>query len=338
MNITLLIYSLISFLVFFSSAKIGYKLNLVDIPNERKIHLRATSYTGGIATSVILLFILLALDIFDKSLGLILSISFLISIVGLVDDKYHLNTGGKLSLQILPIFYLIVFDNLTLNHIGEYNYFKLELGTFAVPFTLLSVLFLTNAFNYFDGMDGTLNFTTISVIAILFFLISNKNFIPSDDNFQLFLIIILIPLIIFLFFNFSLFSLPKLFLGDSGSLLLGFIISFILIYLANRGFVHPILLAWSISIFVFEFLSLNIIRVKNNTNPFKAGQDHLHHILFKNTKSLFLTNFLMSFLNLIMFFVGYSSFLLISELASLILFIILFITFLVIRNFYSIKN
>tara|TARA_B110000003_G_scaffold263270_1_gene286738 strand:+ start:1562 stop:2578 length:1017 start_codon:yes stop_codon:yes gene_type:complete len=338
MNITLLIYSLVSFLVFFSSAKIGYKLNLVDIPNKRKIHFKATSYTGGIATSVILLFILLTLDIFDKSLGLILSISFLISMVGLVDDKYHLNTGGKLSLQILPIFYLIVFDNLTLNHIGEYNYFKLELGTFAVPFTLLSVLFLTNAFNYFDGMDGTLSFTTISVLAILFFLISNKNFIPSDDNFQLFLIIILIPLIIFLFFNFSIFSLPKLFLGDSGSLLLGFIISFILIYLADRSFVHPILLAWSISIFVFEFLSVNIIRIKNNSNPFKAGQDHLHHILFKNTKSLFLTNFLISSLNIIMFFVGYSSFLLISELASLILFIILFIIFLIIRNSYSIKN
>jgi UDP-GlcNAc:undecaprenyl-phosphate GlcNAc-1-phosphate transferase len=58
------------------------------------------------------------------------------------------------------------------------------------------------------------------------------------------------------------FKLPKLFLGDSGSLSLGFIVSFILIYFANQEIAHPIILAWSVSIFVFEFLSLNIQRIK----------------------------------------------------------------------------
>jgi len=325
MHNEILIYSLITFCILFICAKISYILNFVDLPNKRKIHLRPIANTGGIAIIISLLFALQALDVFDKILGLILSISFLISIVGLIDDKFSLNTGGKLSLQIIPIFYLIVFENLTLDNIGAYNYFILELGSFALPFTLFCVLFLTNAFNYFDGMDGTLSFTTISVLAILYFLI-------PDHNFQLFLTMILIPIIIFLCFNFSLLRLPKLFLGDSGSLLLGFIVSFTLIYLANQKFIHPLLLAWSIAIFVYEFLSINIIRLKNKQNPFKAGTDHLHHRLFEKNKSIFLTNFLISLFNIVLFVVGYLSFLFINEIASLILFIILFIIFLTLRN------
>ena len=65
---------------------------------------------------------------------------FAISIVGFIDDKYNLNTGGKLSLQIIPIFYLIFFENFSLTQIGNYGFFILDLGTFSIPFTFLSVL------------------------------------------------------------------------------------------------------------------------------------------------------------------------------------------------------
>ena len=108
MNYNYLIYIILNLIAFFIFAKISYKLRLVDIPNKRKIHSEPTAFTGGIAISVILLFTLQAIDIFDKSLGLILSFGFLISLVGLIDDKFHLNTGGKLSLQIFPIIYLLV--------------------------------------------------------------------------------------------------------------------------------------------------------------------------------------------------------------------------------------
>ena len=328
MNNTIIIYSLLSFLILFLCGKVSYKLNLLDHPNKRKIHTNATAYTGGFAISIILIFSIFLFTVSDKNLNIILSIAFLISIIGLIDDKYNLDVSSKLSLQIIPIFYLVVFENLTLQQIGDYNYFKVELGSFVIPFTLMCVLLLINAFNYFDGIDGTLGFTSISVLIILYFLIPNQNF-------QLFLILILIPLAIFLCFNFSLFKLPKLFLGDSGSLLIGFVIAFALIYLANQNLTHPILLAWSVVIFVYEFLSINLIRLKNKKDPLKAGQDHLHHLLFNNTKSIFLTNFFISIMNIILFIIGYLSFLLISPLISLILFITFFIIFLILRNNYS---
>jgi UDP-GlcNAc:undecaprenyl-phosphate/decaprenyl-phosphate GlcNAc-1-phosphate transferase len=339
MNITITIYLLISFVIFFLCGKISYKLNLVDVPNKRKIHLRATAYTGGIALSTILLSSIVLFDSFNPNLSMILSISFLISIVGFIDDKYDLNIGGKLSLQIIPIFYLIFFEKFSLTQIGNYGLFNLELGVFSIPFTFLSVLFLINAFNYFDGIDGMLSFTSISTLAILYFLAIGQetHFLISDQNSQFYLFIIAITIGIFLLFNFSILNLPKIFLGDSGSLLLGFIISFILIFFANQNFIHPILLAWSIAIFVYEFLSINIIRIKNKQEIFKPGQDHLHHVLLKKFKSIFLTNFLISLLNIILFLVGYFSFLLINQLASLIFFIIMFILFLYFRNKYS-KN
>jgi len=324
MNNIILIYSIISFFLLFVISKVSYWFNLVDFPNKRKIHSKNTVYTGGIAISLSLIFSNLIFDINIYFLNLIISISFLISLIGLIDDKFNLTAGEKLSLQVVPIFYLIFVEKLFINNLGEYDYFKIELGTFALPFTSLSVLFLINSFNYFDGLDGTLSFTTFSVIAILYFLY-------PDKNFQFFLIIILIPISLFLLFNFSHFSLPKMFLGDSGSLMIGFVIAFILIYIAKLNIIHPILLAWSVVIFVYEFLSINIIRLKNKVNPIKPGLDHLHHILFKKTKSIFFTNLYIFLGNIILFIIGYLTFKFYNSLTSLILFILCFNIYIVIR-------
>jgi len=325
----ILIYSLVNFLILISIAKISYKLNLVDLPKKRAVHLKPTAYTGGVALCLIYV---LAIFLFDfSSEKLILSISFLVGIVGFVDDKYNLNVGGKLSLQIIPIIYLVVLENLRLNHIGDYNYFRAELNSFSIPFTLLAILFLINSFNYFDGLDGLLGSTTISVLGILIFLIPN-------ENIKLFLIIILLPIMLLLCFNFSIFKLPKLFLGDSGSLLLGFIISFTLIFLAIEKLVHPILLAFSISIFVYEFISINLIRLKNKKDLFVAGQDHLHHQLLKFTNSILLTNLFIILSNIILFIIGYMSFSLIGPIASFVSFIIFFIIYFILRNRYQIMK
>ena len=325
MDYKIIIYVFFSFLLLYLGAKISYRFELVDNPSKRKIHSKAVAYTGGIIISIILIISTVLFEISNNNLKLLLSMAFLISIIGLIDDKFDLTVGSKLSLQIIPIFYLIIFENLGLNNLGDYYYFKLNLGTFSLPFTLICVLFLINAFNYFDGMDGTLSLTSISVLGILYFLVPN-------NNFQFFLFLIFIPIAIFLIFNFSYFKLPKMFLGDSGSLFLGFIISFILIYLASQNLIHPILLAWSIAIFVYEFLSINFIRLRKKQGIFKAGQDHLHHILFKKTKSLMLTNTLICMINIILFIIGYAIFSFVNPMYSFILFISLFFVYLFIRN------
>ena len=323
----IIIFTLISFSILLSISIYSYKLDLVDRPNKRKLHSKPTAFTGGIALSFAYIISIKLFDIQSYELNLIISTALLVAIVGTIDDKYYLNIGGKLSLQIIPVIYLIMIENLNLKQIGNYNSFELSLNTFAVPFTLLAVLLLMNSFNYFDGLDGTLSFTSITVLIILYYLTPN-------EDFKFFLIIIFIPLVVFVLFNFSTLNLPKLFLGDGGSLLLGFLIAFFLIHTANQKLVHPILLAWSIVIFVYEFLSINILRIINRKKIFKAGLDHLHHISYKKTKSIFFTNLFISLLNLALFIIGYMSFKLINSFVSLVLFIIFFVVFFTVRKKY----
>jgi UDP-GlcNAc:undecaprenyl-phosphate GlcNAc-1-phosphate transferase len=327
----LIIYSISSFFILFFFSKIAYKLNLLDLPNKRKMHLKPTAYIGGLGISVILILSLKMFHFPYKEINSIIAMAFLICIVGLIDDRYNLNIGGKLSLQIIPIIYLFIFENLYLVTIGNYSQFELTLGSFSVPFSLLCILFLINSFNYFDGLDGVLSLSSLTSLAILFFLI-------NDENIKLFLLIISLPIIIFLFFNFSILNIPKLFLGDSGSLLLGFIFSFILIYLANQKLSHPILLAWSVSLFVYEFIAINLIRLKRNINIFNAGKDHIHHVIYYKTNSIFFTNFFICSINLIFFIFGYCTFKYINSTFSLFMFIFMFIIFLIFRYSYFKKK
>ena len=321
------LYIIISFTIFYLISKISYYLNLVDLPNKRKVHFIPTAYTGGIAISFSYIFSIYLFNVDSNKLNLILSFGSLIAIIGFIDDKYSLNIGGKLSLQIIPVIYLIVLENFQLNHIGDYNYFKLELNSFSIPFTLLCVMFLINSFNYFDGLDGTLGISSISVFLILYFLI-------PDHNIRLYLSILILTGFIFLFFNFSLLKLPKLFSGDSGSMLIGFVTAFTLIYIANKNLIHPILLGFSISIFVFEFLSINLIRLIDKKNIFTAGLDHLHHIFLKKSKSLFLTNLFISAINFIFFIIGYYTFKFNNSILSLTMFILLFVFYFIVRKKY----
>lgn len=333
-NNQFLVYSLITFCLFFLCTKISYSLNLVDYPNKRKKHSRPTAFTGGVIIALTYLTAVYYFVLSSTSLNLIITIGFLIALVGLIDDKYNLNPGGKLSLQIFPIIYLIFINQLFLTDLGNYDFFVLNLGTFSVPFTLLCVLLLLNSFNYSDGIDGNLAILTLSTLIIIFFLIKTKENIVDADEAILFLKILAIPILIFIIFNFSFIGLPKLFLGDSGSLYLGFVISFLLIYLAKKNILHPLLLAWSIALIVYEFIAINLIRLKKKIALFSPGNDHLHHIINSKIKSPLLTSLLISFINIFFFILGYFTFILLQPVYSLIFFVFCFFIYYVLRSYY----
>lgn len=325
----LIIFFIISFLLFFFIANFSYKLNLIDRPNHRKIHLTNTAYTGGIAFMICYILILILFDFKYTKLNSILSFSSIIAIIGFVDDKWSLNIGGKLSLQIIPILFLILFEKIFISYLGDYtifkHYFQLYAKSLSIPLTLLAIIFLVNSFNYFDGIDGCLSIAALSVILILYFLI-------VDNNIRFYLILLSIPLLTFLFFNFSLFNLPKLFLGDSGSMLLGFVLSFTIIYISSLKIIHPLLLLWSISIFIYEFLAINFIRLIKKKNIFKPGLDHLHHEIKNKIKSNFITDIIIASLNIFSFILGYYMFNIFNATISALFFILLFIIYFFIRK------
>ncbi|MDA8671222.1 undecaprenyl/decaprenyl-phosphate alpha-N-acetylglucosaminyl 1-phosphate transferase [Candidatus Pelagibacter bacterium] len=316
-----------SIFVFYCSNKIAQKFRLLDIPNKRKIHKKPIPNIGGLSISIIFILSTYFINFQNNSFNIILIFSILISLAGYIDDRYILNVGSKLIWQLLPISLLIFKFDLIVLDVGNYQIIgKINLGSFSYIFTILCAFLLVNATNYMDGIDGSASIAfLISILNIIFL----TNFL--NEELYKFYIIICIPLFLFLFFNFNFFKLPKMFLGDSGSLLLGFILSFLMIILYKKYYMHPILLAWGVAFIVFEFLSVNISRMYLNKNLFKPGQDHIHHIFFKKTKSIFKTNVILILINLFIAITGYLSFYLVNDLFSLIFYLITFIFYLFLR-------
>ena len=147
-----------------------------------------------------------------------------------------------------------------------------------------------------------------------------------------FIIYIAIPIIVFLIFNLGLVKNNKIFLGDSGSNLLGFVFSFIAIFLYNEYGIHPALLIWPLAYIVYEFLSVNLNRILFKKKIFKAGSDHLHYELmrFLNTSQIKVTIMIL-ILNLLFSFLGYNIFKFLGPDLSLISFIITFFIFFILK-------
>jgi len=316
-----------TFFVIILSIKLTKKISLVDLPNKRKVHTGNIPLAGGISLFFSLIYMLKFGNFDDFYLNSIIGYSLLISLVGIIDDKYNLNVGSKLALMTFAIFFLIK-EGLVVNSLGSYDFLgELNLGTMQVMFTFIAVLLLINGFNYIDGIDGICIALFINGLIFLYFL----NF--NNENFNNFLQNLILISTILLLFNISILKLPKIFLGDGGSLMLGFIASFLLIYSFKILNIHPAKLIWCFNLIIFDFLAVNINRFIKNKKIFTAGNDHLHHILLKKFKSSSKTVFIMLVINSLF---GYSGIFIsdINNLFSIFLFIVSFLFYFILRRIY----
>ena len=327
----LIFLSIVTFCLYVVLNKLAHTFNFLDYPNQRKIHSQPTPYVGGLVISFIYIIIIL-LDISKFELfNLILIFSAVISIVGLIDDKFDINPFLKIILQSVPIYFLIS-KGLYLTDLGNYeNFGIISLGQYGQIFTLLCSLLLINAFNYSDGIDGLLG--TLFINIFLSFLLFSFFYEKFDELKLLFYLIL--PLFIFLLFNFSAFNLPKIFLGDSGSNLLGFITGFVMIYLYKVSFISPSILIWPVALIIYEFLSTNIARIIKGKNLFHSGNDHLHYQIKKiYNLNILQINIVINTISFSMTFLGVIVNYFFGSTFSLILFIILFFVYIKIKKSY----
>ena len=177
------------------------------------------------------------------------------------------------------------------------------------------------ATNYIDGLDGLLSLLAIiSFFGIILLIPKSEwnSFIP-----------ILCFLSIFLFFNLGI--LPKQFLGDSGSLCLGFLLSsFSIYYTQVLEYINPTIIIWFLAFYVFEFLTINIIRVRKNKSIFKKDLNFIFNVLNKKINKI---NTLIICSLIQVFFLINGMLLNYFKLfnVSLIIFIIYFIVYLILR-------
>ncbi len=248
--------------------------NLLDYPNYRKKHIKPTPYTGGIVLSISYLIIVYITD-YDDLENMILSFGFLISLAGFLDDKIHLDPGTKIILQFIIII-LVVEKGLLLTNLGVYNSFPyISFGSLSEIFTIMCCLLIINSYNYNDGIDGV----AISIFIIIFCAFYFYLKLLGINKLNSFIIFLLICNFISLIFNLSLFKFPKIFIGNSGSNLNGFIIAFFSIYLFTQQNINPALIIWPLSFLVFEFISINLNRILMKKKLFASGFDHIHYDL-----------------------------------------------------------
>ena len=317
--IEITVLSLISIIVL---DKLGKILKLFDEPSEKKIHLSNITNIAGAGLIIIILNALLLFD-YSSEISTSLNIMMIFIIIGLYDDIKKLDPSLKLIFLLIPtIIYTqdvgLVFE------LGEYNGFLIKLGSFSFIFTVLSILFLINAFNYMDGMDGLLG--TTSIISLLFFLI----FIPVIEISFIFNFIIFI--LVYLIFNLGIFKkLPKVFMGDSGSIGIGFLFCVLIIYYTqNLKIIHPSVLIWPIAFIVYEFITVNIIRILNKKNPLERDLNFIFNKFlskYSNTKTLIYCNLINLFFCVIGSMVYYFE----QYTLSLILFLIIFFIYFYLR-------
>ena len=273
LNILIIATTISSIFLFSYIAK---KIELVDIPNERKIHKGKIPLIGGLVIYLnIILFIFLKNNIYF--FDVILSTSLIIIIIGLIDDYKDIGITIRL-IFILVSTLIIAGSGLSIINIGDYYYFDpIQLGIFGILLTVLSVIGLTNAINFLDGIDGLCASTVlVSFLSIILY----GNFFNQYNDYLILYILIYI-LFIFLLFNFGIIKKFKVFLGDSGSTLIGFILSWSLIYYSHPTVqaIHPVLTLWCVALPVFDITGVVTKRMASKKNPFRPDRSHIHHLL-----------------------------------------------------------
>jgi|688.fasta_scaffold57949_5 UDP-GlcNAc:undecaprenyl-phosphate GlcNAc-1-phosphate transferase len=279
-KILLLVFFFNLFLMIFSN-RISKIYNLFDKPDfVRKIHKLPVPLLGGLFLILnLLLIIFINKYIFlvftnnyfsEYELLVFLCLCLFFYLLGFYDDKRNLSANYKLLMMAIAILLLIFTDKdlLIENLIFSFSENNFNLGIFSYFVTLLCFLLFINAFNMLDGINGQ----SASYLIFIFLILILKNVLV------LFSTLMIINLFFFLILNFK----NKAYLGDSGTLLAGYLISYIFVKNYNINinkdfFVDEIFLIMSIP--GYELLRLAIKRILEKKHPFKGDQSHIHHLL-----------------------------------------------------------
>lgn len=260
---------------------IAKKLNILDMPDQRKLHEEATPLLGGAAVFIGFSAALLTNGIFSKPVMAIMTASLILFVTGIVDDFKGVAAGLKLLVQIACTI-LVMSCGIVLRVL------PVELGVSAaignMVLTVFWIIGITNAMNFFDGMDGL----AAGLGAVISFFLGVVAFQTAQPFLGWIAVAMLGSCLGFLPFNFRIKRNAAIFLGDAGSVVIGFILACVAVYgdWAESdpvvALVSPVLIFW---ILIFDMVYITIDRIlTGKVTSFRqwleyVGKDHLHHRL-----------------------------------------------------------
>lgn len=317
---SILIFFFLNVIIVLKFDILAKKIDLFDKPdNVRKRHKYSTPAIGGLIiffnivlfsiTAILvdneqLIYQIINLDQgnIQKYLSFFLPITFLV-ILGFLDDKYTLKASVKFLLQTLIVIFAISLnsDLIIINIFSQFINFSVDNVILRFLFTLFCFLIFINAFNMFDGIN--LQSSTYAFFLLIIIFLKN--------GFNEASIVLLLSVVTFIYLN----KKNKCFLGDNGTLLLSFLISFLLVYNYNTKYIfHADEIFLMLLIPVVDLCRLFIIRTMSHRNSFRPDRNHLHHLLsnsYSELNTVILIN-IMIFLPLLLFYLGIQSFICIS--------------------------
>ena len=268
---------------------------LVDLPDRnRKFHKRPTPLTGGIG---ILIAMIISSKIYidlnnlngyvpEFTYNLVVA-SIPLLILFLIDDYKGLLPLYRVLIQIISSLYIIYTTDVYLIDLGNlFGFGEINLSSYGIPVTLFCIVGLMNAFNMIDGVNGLCAGCGMVSMALVGFY--------SGLVYDSMLILLVGSVIGFLIFNLRIFGKDRgVFLGDSGSNLIGFWVAWISIYASQNELysIYSITLVWFVAIPLLDCLSVILSRLLKQKSVASAGRDHIHHKLlvrYSSEKTLFI--------------------------------------------------
>ena len=262
------------------TASLGVMLGLADAPDARKHHKGTVPLTGGIAIFLTILGCSLMLDMrVSDNFGATVFVVIAVFVVGVWDDIRHINPWLRLTFLYCCGMVMAIYGGVAINNVGNLLAMgDIPLLLLTAPLTALAVAGLSNAYNMIDGIDGLAGSMMALPLMVLYALALQSGH-PSSN----YLLLLIVPLLVFLLFNLGPNNklLPKIFLGDGGSLTMGLLITAALI-LSSQGeqaLILPVTALWLVAVPLMDMLATMLRRARHGQKLMAADRSHLHHTL-----------------------------------------------------------
>ena len=257
--------------------KLAERVGLLDWPSERKKHLRPTPLVGGLMLFISLWSVSWILD-FSLQIFWVLTASAPLIFMGLLDDFFGLTVKTRLVFQVLFASAFVLASGQTIHDLGVYALEPSEAASIGAAIAIIAFVGFSNAFNMIDGLDGLAGI--LSLIALLSVSVASlhrSGLVPEME----FISALTVVLFLFILANLSLTPLPRIFLGDAGSMFLGFVIVWMHINLSQslEASVNPLVCLWSVAIPVFDLCVTTSRRMIQGDSPFAGDRRHIHYLL-----------------------------------------------------------
>jgi UDP-GlcNAc:undecaprenyl-phosphate GlcNAc-1-phosphate transferase len=255
---------------------------LVDHPGGRKRHTAPVPLTGGIAiTAGMILALAVSFSAFAQYSAFFAGV-LLLALVGLMDDLGEVSPGTKLLLQVVAALLMTSWGENFLVNLGDlFGTNPINTRHWAIPLTVLAALAVVNAINMLDGLDGLAGSLVLGILLVL----TGFAWTIGDANAAKILIVLAGALAGFLFFNlpWPLRGRHRTFMGDAGSMVLGFAVAWFSVALTQRAgtAVPPPVMLWVLGIVLMDVFTVTVRRLARRRSPMAADRDHIHHMLLR---------------------------------------------------------